>query len=162
SCCCAIPSTRRYGSATSATRWRAKIGGVTITFAIPVSSSRDRKTKPFAVPGRWRTMTLPATWTRAPSATPASSRALRTPRRQGADGRERFQLVALEVGPVGEVVDGAERLLVPRRDDRARRTLAQPLDVPQSQPHREAAVGAFDRAQPLRARDIDREDAQAV
>src|SRR6266446_6424308 len=34
-------------------------------------------------------------------------------RRQRADGRERFQLVALEVGPAGEVVDGAERRFLP-------------------------------------------------
>src|SRR5262249_17802272 len=48
SCRCAMPSMRRYGSDTSARRWRAKIGGVTITFAMPVSSSSERKTKPFA------------------------------------------------------------------------------------------------------------------
>ena len=34
--------------------------------AMPVSSSSVRKTKPFAVPGRWRVMTMPATRTRRP------------------------------------------------------------------------------------------------
>ena len=60
---CKIPSVRRNGSATSVQRCFANKPGVTITLAMPVSSSRLRKTKPFAVPGRWRTITLPATFT---------------------------------------------------------------------------------------------------
>src|SRR5439155_1271935 len=137
SCCCAIPVTRRYGSATSATRWRAKIGGVTITFAIPVSSSRERKTKPFAVPGRWRTMTLPATWTLAPSSTPASSRALTTPRRRSDARRSAIehaqprgardvdrqdpQAVALRVLHDGRRVIEPHRLVVEKRRVKRRR-----------------------------------------
>ena len=42
-------------------------GGVTIAFMMPVSSSMLRKTKPLAVPGRWRTITLPAMRTMRPS-----------------------------------------------------------------------------------------------
>src|SRR3989442_15247703 len=42
SCGCTIPSTRRKGSATSAIRRRARRCGVTITLAMPVSSSRER------------------------------------------------------------------------------------------------------------------------
>ena len=41
------------------TRIRSNISGITTTFVIPVSSSMLRKTMPFAVPGRWRTMTQP-------------------------------------------------------------------------------------------------------
>src|SRR2546427_13266233 len=50
SCCCTIPSTRRNGSVTTGRRWAAKRCGVAVTFAIPVSSSRERKTNPLAGP----------------------------------------------------------------------------------------------------------------
>src|SRR5437867_12196058 len=40
SCTCKIPSMSKKGSATNTQRWRAKSAGVTITFAMPVSSSR--------------------------------------------------------------------------------------------------------------------------
>src|SRR5947199_308910 len=87
SCICKIPSTSKNGSLTSGSRRRAKRPGVTMTFAIPVSSSRLRNTKPFAVPGRWRTITLPATRTRAPSSPRARSIARVTPRAASAARR---------------------------------------------------------------------------
>ena len=47
-------------------RSRAKRSGRTMMLAMPVSSSSVRKTNPFAVPGRCRVMTMPATRTRRP------------------------------------------------------------------------------------------------
>ena len=46
---------------------------------IPVSSSSVRKTNPFAVPGRCRTMTAPAVATRRPFAIRVISFAVTTP-----------------------------------------------------------------------------------
>ena len=48
---------------------------------MPVSSSMLRKTKPLAVPGRWRTMTAPAMRTRRPLGMCARSMARVTPQR---------------------------------------------------------------------------------
>src|SRR5947199_337354 len=120
---------------------------------MPVSSSRERKTNPLAVPGRWRTMTLPATRTRVSFSARASSR---------------------EPSPAREVVDRGERSLLPRPHDRPCGRLAQPPDVPQPEPYRMTgatrggeAQGApplpgLHRAEPLGSGDVDREDAKAV
>ena len=43
------------------------MSGTTTALAVPVSSSRVMKQNPFAVPGRWRTMTRPAIFTQLPS-----------------------------------------------------------------------------------------------
>src|SRR5260370_14828869 len=51
------------------------MSGFTITFEIPVSSSRLKKTKPFAVPGRCRAITHPATRVYCPSGTRGKSHA---------------------------------------------------------------------------------------
>ena len=53
---------------------------------MPVSSSRLTKTIPLAVCGRWRMMTSPATSTREPAGSRASSRAVRI-RREASAGR---------------------------------------------------------------------------
>ena len=60
-----------------------------MTFAIPVSSSSERKTKPFAVPGRWRTITLPATRTRPSSRRRLAPRARPARAQRGASERHR-------------------------------------------------------------------------
>ena len=49
-------------------------------FEMPVSSSSVRNTNPFAVPGRWRVMTMPATRTRRPFRALGRSEARSTPR----------------------------------------------------------------------------------
>src|SRR5262245_55051932 len=49
----------RNGSSVMMSRSRANRSGRTMMLATPVSSSRVRNTKPFAVPGRWRVMTMP-------------------------------------------------------------------------------------------------------
>ena len=72
--------TRRRGLVEIMSAWRSKRCGVTTTLTIPVSSSSERKTKPRAVPGRWRQMTSPAVPTRSPSRPRVSrSRAVRRP-----------------------------------------------------------------------------------
>jgi hypothetical protein len=78
SCFWSVPSTTSPGDPTISARWRRNKSGRTIAWAIPVSSSSVRKTKPFAVPGRWRTMTAPAARTRAPSGSSRSRAAVST------------------------------------------------------------------------------------
>src|SRR6184192_2898593 len=75
-----MPSTSRKGSSVMTSRSRMKRSGRTMMFAMPVSSSRVRNTKPFAVPGRWRVMTMPATRTRRPCRATRRSIARDTPR----------------------------------------------------------------------------------
>ena len=60
----------------NAIRQRSTTGGGTIRLIVPCSSSSSMKTTPFAVAGRWRATTIPATRTRLPcpiSARPALS-----------------------------------------------------------------------------------------
>ena len=58
------PSIRRNRLRVTTMRSRSKISGVMMTLAMPVSSSRERKTNPFAVPGRCRAITHPAMLTK--------------------------------------------------------------------------------------------------
>ena len=51
------PSMTSALAPTMARRWVSNRCGVTMALAKPVSSSTVMKTKPLAVPGRWRTMT---------------------------------------------------------------------------------------------------------
>ena len=55
-------------------RSSVKRSGRTMMLAMPVSSSSVRNTNPFAVPGRCRVMTAPATRTRRPDRPPAADR----------------------------------------------------------------------------------------
>ena len=61
------PSTNKKRERVTATWFCSYIWGVTMMLAMPVSSSMERKTKPLAVPGRWRAMTQPAARTHSPS-----------------------------------------------------------------------------------------------
>src|SRR6266700_1610457 len=63
-----LPRTHSNGSPRTAVRCRSYTSGRTITFTIPSSSSSSTKMNPFAVSGRWRATTSPATPTHAPSA----------------------------------------------------------------------------------------------
>ena len=74
-----VPRTSSKGVREMSRACFSKRGGVMTTFSIPVSSSSVRKTKPLAVPGRWRQITSPATPTRAPSFCRVVSRAVSTP-----------------------------------------------------------------------------------
>ena len=58
---CASPCTATSRAPRTSARWRSKIFGQTMTLAEPVSSSIVMKIVPFAVPGRWRIKTRPAT-----------------------------------------------------------------------------------------------------
>jgi chromate transporter len=69
------PRTRRSGDVVSSSAWRSNRFGVTTMFTSPVSSSNVRKTNPFAVPGRCRQITSPATAMRDPPRTRSTSRA---------------------------------------------------------------------------------------
>src|SRR5207247_692599 len=60
------PGPHSAGSPGSAGRWLWYPPGRTITFTIPASSSSSTKMNPFAVSGRWRATTSPATSTPEP------------------------------------------------------------------------------------------------
>ena len=75
-----MPPTTSAGAVVSSVRSAAKRCGVTMALAKPVSSSSVMKKKPLAVPGRWRTITVPAASMRVPSGTSARSTARRMPR----------------------------------------------------------------------------------
>src|SRR5216110_1954057 len=61
-----LPRTHSSGSLRTAVRYRSYTSGRTITFTIPASSSTSTNMNPFAVSGRWRATTSPATSTHAP------------------------------------------------------------------------------------------------
>src|SRR5258705_145735 len=63
-----LPRTHSNGSPRTAVRYRSYTSGRTITFTMPASSSTSTKMNPFAVSGRWRATTSPATSTHAPCA----------------------------------------------------------------------------------------------
>src|SRR5438067_1611771 len=73
--------------------------------AMPVSSSSVRKTNPFAVPGRWRVMTMPATRTRRPLRLPQRRPPVVAECVQRAIIGERYQLVAPQPRARDEIVD---------------------------------------------------------
>ena len=70
------------------------MSGTTIAFEVPVSSSSVMNRKPFAVPGRWRTITAPAMRTQLPSRAPRSSAAESTPRARRRVAEVRHQVRA--------------------------------------------------------------------
>src|SRR6266849_7264155 len=76
------PSTTSSALHSTGRRFRSKVGGSITMLEMPVSSSSERKTNPFAVPGRWRTMHSPPARTRCPLRILGSSAALRTPSRR--------------------------------------------------------------------------------
>ena len=74
---CSRPVTFRQRPEITARRNCRKVFAQTTMFAVPVSSSRVRNTTPFAVPGRWRQVTSPATATRTPAGGIVRSAAVR-------------------------------------------------------------------------------------
>ena len=74
------PSISTIAAVCRGARKRRKIRGVRMAFAVPVSSSSVRKQKPFAVPGRWRTITCPAVRTARPFGASPSAAVRSTPR----------------------------------------------------------------------------------
>ena len=62
---CQTPYTPSSGALSTSRRCCSTSDGQTITFTLPVSSSSVKNSTPFAVPGRWRTVTMPqarASW----------------------------------------------------------------------------------------------------
>src|SRR5204863_337348 len=74
-----LPRTHSSGSLRTAVRYRSYTSGRTITFTIPASSSSSTKMNPFAVSGRWRATTSPATSTHAPCSSRRSTSLCTTP-----------------------------------------------------------------------------------
>ena len=86
---------------------RSKRCGVTMALAKPVSSSRVMKTNPLAVPGRWRTITTPATRARLPCGTRAELGGARdAPARRSVGAREARPGAARSMMPVPREVGG--------------------------------------------------------
>src|SRR5438876_3532153 len=74
-----LPRTHRSGSPRIAVRCSWYTSGRTITFTMPASSSSSTKMNPFAVSGRWRATTSPATSTHAPCSSRGSASLCTTP-----------------------------------------------------------------------------------
>ena len=57
--CCHTPYTPSKGALSTSLRCSSTSDGQTITLTVPVSSSSVKNSTPLAVPGRWRTVTMP-------------------------------------------------------------------------------------------------------
>jgi len=77
---CSGPSICSRAAVWISERYWRKTGGITAALLVPVSSSSVMKHIPFAVPGRWRTITRPAIFAHWPLRACLRSALFRTPR----------------------------------------------------------------------------------